>query len=66
MQVEFISNNVDVMTHDFLSSVALALLPLEQPKSNPDFSRPNAINVDSTMLRDPRHTFRKAFCLVGH
>ena len=25
MQVEFISNNVDVMTHDFLSSVALAL-----------------------------------------
>ena len=26
MQVEFISNNVDVMTHDCLSSVALALL----------------------------------------
>ena len=26
MQVEFISNNVDVMTHDFLSSVALALV----------------------------------------
>ena len=26
MQVEFISNNVDVMTHDFLSSVALACL----------------------------------------
>ena len=25
MQVEFISNNVDVMTHDCLSSVALAL-----------------------------------------
>ena len=25
MQVEFISNNVDVMTHDSLSSVALAL-----------------------------------------
>ena len=25
MQVEFISNSVDVMTHDFLSSVALAL-----------------------------------------
>ena len=24
MQVEFISNNVDLMTHDFLSSVALA------------------------------------------
>ena len=24
MQVEFISNNVDVMTHDCLSSVALA------------------------------------------
>ena len=26
MHVEFISNNVDVMTHDCLSSVALALL----------------------------------------
>ena len=26
MQVEFISNNVDVMTHDCLSSVALALV----------------------------------------
>ena len=26
MQVEFISNNVDVMTHDCLYSVALALL----------------------------------------
>ena len=26
MQVEFISNNVDVMTHDCLSSVALAAL----------------------------------------
>ena len=26
MQVEFTSNNVDVMTHDFLSSVALALV----------------------------------------
>ena len=25
MQVEFISNNVDVMTHDCLSSVAVAL-----------------------------------------
>ena len=25
MQVEFISNNIDVMTHDSLSSVALAL-----------------------------------------
>ena len=25
MQVEFILNNVDVMTHDFLSGVALAL-----------------------------------------
>ena len=25
MQVEFISNNVDMMTHDCLSSVALAL-----------------------------------------
>ena len=24
MQVEFISNNIDVMTHEFLSSVALA------------------------------------------
>ena len=24
MQVEFISNNVDVMTHEWLSSVALA------------------------------------------
>ena len=28
MQVEFISNNVDVMTHDCLSSVALVLEPL--------------------------------------
>ena len=28
MQVEFISNNVDVMTHDCLSSVALALVAL--------------------------------------
>ena len=28
MQVEFISNNVDVMTHDCLSSVALALVTL--------------------------------------
>ena len=30
MQVEFISNNVDVMTHDCLSSVALALEAGEQ------------------------------------
>ena len=29
MQVEFISNNVDVMTHDCLSSVALALVVVE-------------------------------------
>ena len=28
MRVEFISNNVDVMTHDCLSSVALALMVL--------------------------------------
>ena len=29
MQVEFISNNVDVITHDCLSSVALALVDAE-------------------------------------
>ena len=31
MQVEFISNNVEVTTHDCLSSVALALVKRSQP-----------------------------------
>ena len=34
MQVEFISNNIEVMTHDCLSSVALALARLRY--SNPN------------------------------
>ena len=35
MQVEFISNNVDVMTHDCLSSVALALGEVMEVENEP-------------------------------
>ena len=39
MQVEFISSNVDVMTHDCLSSVALALLsPASSCQAESSFS----------------------------
>ena len=34
MQVEFISNNIDVMTHDRLSSVALALVATTDEPQN--------------------------------
>ena len=53
MQVEFISNNVDVMIHDFLSSVALALEEKEAFERNSIVTE--HVNDESKMSQDSKY-----------